>query len=504
MSEKPAKIMERFVDLVTEEKERRFQELTPEEIDKLPEMLQSVCKALDGKLPMVFQVHYRLQKMIEERIASGEIAIDVNGHYKDGSLITDHPWRDPMTLADWFNDEVGVMTWRWDDEEFEKISQLIASPKKDEWVMFRKGSSLQQCPLCGKDTAWETNGFVIRVVDDCPYPEGAVYSWELNVPSGKLVIANDFRDKFTIIDDYNVNALEGCIQTTFGYAEVGMSHAYVGNSCPGVHKKNEKEFIIGSYWEEDDDDVDEKYKSDLGSEFNGTERVASICTDLWWYSIVDYNQFVERYGVPHEQAHLDIVDCEPGVYEFLHVGNVLDTEKNPSIYTYFHKVRDPDPVIDYRDSFNSLNVTAEQCLHNILKDYYMGSDNLYSAISTMMCCYGTGSECHPNGFFYSSYNKDLTNEEPEIEIPHQLGEHDWYPICEKYSPVCIIARGDVKANESFIRLAFNVLHSIIQSPPEDMHHGESSIKLALKLLKELYKREKALAPEYIEVLLQTE
>ena len=489
--------------------EKRFQELTPEEVAALPEFLQKVCEGLEGKLPMAFTVHRRMEEVIRERLINGEITVDVNGHYQSGSLVTNHPYRDPMTLEEWLKDEMLGMCLRFEDVDFEKISEFISNPdpERDEWAILHKGSCLKQCPLCGEDIAWETNGSILRIASECPYPEGAVYSWELNVPSGKIVVANDLRDKFIIMEDFNVNALEGCIQTSFKYSSVGMSHGYVGNSCPGVHKKSDSEFLVGNFYEPDEDDDDEddedgKYKSGLDHEFEGTKQVASICTDLWWYSIVDYDQFVERYGEPKDNAYIEVVDCEPGVYEFLHVGNVLDTDKNPTIYTYFNKVREPDPVIDYKEEFDSLDLTAEQCLHNIMKDYYMGSDKLYESISTMMCCYGTGAAFHPNGFFYSSYNKELTNEEPEADIPFQLEQYAWYPFCEEYSPVGLIASGKVKASDSFIKLSFNVLHSIVTTPPNDNYHTASSVKLGEKMLNKLYKREKELAPDYVDTYLK--
>ena len=447
--------------------------------------------------------------IFEEMLETGNLKGDINGHLKDGTYITNPSYGTSRTLEEYFSTEF-LSSIRFDRPEesvYVSLAKVLFNPdpEKNEWVTFYKGNCLKQCPVCGDDIALETNGVLVRAVGECPYSGGTIFSWELNVPSGKIVVANDLRDKFKITEDHYVNHSEGIIAASLDYASVGMSHGFVGNSCPGVHKKNSREFIIGNRPEIEDEDDEEYFKknaSGLDSEYEGTTQVASICTDLWWYSIVDYDQYIQRYGEPTEDDGVEVVECEAGVYEFLHVGLEIDTEKYPSIYTYFYKIREADPVVDYEKDYRELDVTAEQCIHNIMNSY-PSKESVYSAISTMMCCIGTGEYFHPNGFFYSSYNKGLTNDEPEAEIPEKLGPHKWYPISDNYSPVCLIAQGKVKANESFIRLSFNVLHSIMNTPVEegDQFHREDCVKLAQDMLNELYKREPNLAPDYVKEIM---
>jgi len=202
-----------------------------------------------------------------------------------------------------------------------------------------RGNVLIPCYTCGEEPDFETNGLVLRAKSTCPYPDGIPLIFELNVPSGVMIVANDLRRHFDFQGYYSVNTVIGCVKTTKAMEAVGCAYAFVGNSCPGVYKTKEDTFVIASmgYDRETDKEIQPE-----------GVHVAGIVTDLWWYSIVDGDEFARR-GCEGEYD-VDRVQVRPGVYRFTH--HSLDHEDNfetqPFIYTLIEWVRPPDPVRDYQ------------------------------------------------------------------------------------------------------------------------------------------------------------
>ncbi len=159
----------------------------------------------------------------------------------------------------------------------------------DECILFA-------CPVCGDYLGLETDAKTIRFTSSCPYPKGIEFKIELNVPSGKMVVENDLRHLFPINGDFNINVEKNCMLASQAYAEVGMAHAFVGNTCPGLFKINNKYYTI--------------------AQTDKSRCLAGIVTDLWWYSIVDADEYTRRGG-NIEDVH--VVKVPPGVYEFHHV-----------------------------------------------------------------------------------------------------------------------------------------------------------------------------------------
>ncbi|KKL57029.1 hypothetical protein LCGC14_2239470, partial [marine sediment metagenome] len=131
-----------------------------------------------------------------------------------------------------------------------------------------------------------TNGISVWADEECPYPHGFTIEFELNVPSGQIVATDDLRPLFDILGDYDINTDEGCRLTTLAYEQIGCAHGFVGNSCPGIYKQGNK-YIIAN-----------------GGHDRDGEQVGSIGTDLWWYSIVDADEFKRRILGPYEQQKM--------------------------------------------------------------------------------------------------------------------------------------------------------------------------------------------------------
>ena len=138
----------------------------------------------------------------------------------------------------------------------------------------------------------------------------------IEIPSGKIVFRDDLRQIFTIPEGegYPQNA-SGPLWSkliTEAYGRVGLLHGYVGNSCPNIHKQEDTLIIGNPSW-------DKKYNSrkDLPG-----ESIGSICTDLWWYSIADKDEFLKqckKLNIDPDKVGLDgTVDVTPGRYVLKH------------------------------------------------------------------------------------------------------------------------------------------------------------------------------------------
>jgi hypothetical protein len=172
------------------------------------------------------------------------------------------------------------------------------------------------CFYCGKYLSYvlDKENKKISLNEKCKFPEGIKkINLKLNVPSGKMVIANDLRKWFSSpFDHLNVNSDKGKFDTSKLYESVEMIHCYIGNSCPNVFQLDSSSLFI----------CENKYEF---TEFG--KKLGQICTDLWWYCIVDYENFKTKFLEKNESTndfykYCDsrclIADVDPGVYYIEH------------------------------------------------------------------------------------------------------------------------------------------------------------------------------------------
>lgn len=373
-----------------------------------------------------------------------KLPLDLGGHYRSGKAI-------PEDVLEITRHSIEAVYFSRETE-----NNLLAAMKTRtaiDWVDIR----LQcECRECGGKPTLETNGLLIRGKTQCPFPEGLGPTIvELNVPSGKMVVANDLRHLFPVMGDYNINRADGMRKTTLAYAKAGMAHAYVGNSCPGFYRCSEEKFVIGV-----------GTPNPKWPDFKRSREVARIGTDLWWYSVCDYDEYIRRGGELSES----VVKCSPGVYQFKHVYEDCDhSSRGPQAYTYIEKVREPDPIKNYRADYDSLNPTAGQIIAKKMADWPSLFGDIIGAVNHLMCVIGNGARYHPNGFWSAS--TDLRNDLPSVEIPVFDEQIRWYPLSD-YSVVADIAgmgkrvrRSDYDGglvNDSFVDLAINICACIIK------------------------------------------
>lgn len=365
-----------------------------------------------------------------------------------------------------------------------------------------------ECPFCGErlQIGFDGKGLVV-MADPCPHPEGLVTEWELNVASGKIVVTNDLRTWFPSDGDHNINLMLGCHLTTLDYAKVGMAHGFVGNTCPGVYRMPGDRYVIGNFREELWDEDEEEFVPNPKPCPWG-EEVAGVCTDLWWFSIVDLEEFQRR--VPHYTPDADVeaflkdrnfhvVDVKPGVYKFRQ-DQGINRDADEVEFASFEWVRDPEPVRDYlqeekNKSLSATEVLIEHCLS--WPTLYMGMDCLKShthamaielwesssreeqtkflayASNHIMCVNGGGTEWHENGFPRTTISEEAKRFAEEFgEIPSFEGFRvDWYPISGGYGGLCLgagIKASYMKSVEaihlapSFVRLGLNICVNAIK------------------------------------------
>lgn len=115
---------------------------------------------------------------------------------------------------------------------------------------------------------------------------------ELDVPSGKLVIADSLYPIFVpaAIGDYNYG--RGQHDTALGYAEeCKVASAAVGNSCPSLVQKEDGSYLLVSFNDDDEDEENEK------SNYEDDEKcVATVITDSWSVELTDYQNWRDNGG----------------------------------------------------------------------------------------------------------------------------------------------------------------------------------------------------------------
>lgn len=189
-----------------------------------------------------------------------------------------------------------------------------------EWYM--------HCHVCGEPFQASFDGIDFTILNECRFPHGLIVEVDVPFPSGRVVVENDVSGLFPEVEDkdppttprdlfpeskqthpVSVNALMGCALVGVDYAKAGCAHLFVGNCCPGVYRYKRDRLVVGApKGRRKTMDVDGcRYRS-----------VAGICTDLWWYSMTDYDEWVRRAECEPNGPAAEVIEVEPGLYRFTH------------------------------------------------------------------------------------------------------------------------------------------------------------------------------------------
>lgn len=204
------------------------------------------------------------------------------------------------------------------------------------------------CWQCGEFIDPEVTAEAVRVKTTCPVPaEGLTSVIRLEVPSGRIVVDDDMRPLFNGFDHDNLadyNSVLGQHQVIEKFAEDKCAFGPVGNSCPTLWQTDEDTYVIARKpWLTAPDDpwADE---DDVPAP-EGARKLASVCTTLWAYSIVDYDEWVRRGGDPENlPAMAEIVEIPAGTYEFTHHSGEtgFDGDEDDVVWADIKKVASTD------------------------------------------------------------------------------------------------------------------------------------------------------------------
>jgi hypothetical protein len=193
------------------------------------------------------------------------------------------------------------------------------------------------CGTCGKHLQFERTGDdAVRIIGDtCKFVDGVTTVTEIDILSGRMIIDDDLRPHYDAdMDDLNYNSAAGQAEYVKRMAAVGCGYGPVGNSCPSVFRRPDGSYAIANL--EYDEETDEPVLPE------GWVSVASICTDLWAYSIADADDYVSKGGVLDDIWTKTVVETEPGRYRFTYHGGEKDFDwdygPGMTLYAEFERI----------------------------------------------------------------------------------------------------------------------------------------------------------------------
>lgn len=194
-----------------------------------------------------------------------------------------------------------------------------------------------RCAVCDWHPRFEIAEGRVRATEPCTLPDGITTVVDVAFPSGKIIVTDDLRPVYDWDEgSASYNSALGQAQAIKAMAALGCAYGPVGNSCPSLWRTGNDSYVIArGDW---DDDTDWPRLS-----IPGAKAVASICTDLWAYSIADYEDWKSKGGDPSTVAwNRMVVDVIPGVYRFMHHTGErgFDRDADEVIFAHVERVGD--------------------------------------------------------------------------------------------------------------------------------------------------------------------
>lgn len=202
------------------------------------------------------------------------------------------------------------------------------------------------CWNCGQNVKLLFDGKKIYEEEVLSCFNDRVYSFDIQVPSGKLLL-NDwiaYGNEIFGEQNENVNYLIGKYNQSKNYAKFNCLHMFVGNTCPKVMQNGNTIYIENpGYIEETDEEV-----------FTDKSFVKKgyICTDLWWTTGIDLEYY---YGLLNFTFGKDmrrnknvrdtinngvVLNVEPGKYRCTSYYDTFDEDnyEEPQIFIKIEKI----------------------------------------------------------------------------------------------------------------------------------------------------------------------
>lgn len=223
-------------------------------------------------------------------------------------------------------------------------------------VLYFSGNNTGPCGNCDTypsleffDDA-EHGARVVYKGGSCPASGGVVWCTDLAVPSGKMVVADSLRPVLDVPlregrDVPGYNSIAGQKLHSEDQAAAGVAYGAASNIALGLYRdptKGPDSYAIVTADDEAEPGEDGYYAG---------EQIARICTDLWAYSLTDFDHFVARardlvasegYAEDHRYDGWTVtgwladgadpaalpedfkaVEVMPGTYRFTHHGGTI-------------------------------------------------------------------------------------------------------------------------------------------------------------------------------------
>lgn len=481
------------------------------EVQKTPEVKETVAKYSRD-----YDLLARVTKMIGAK--AKDFAFDFKGHHE------------PDLKR--FSSDITMSFYLMEDEE---LAVLDTGAKLDKPVHFNL-MGVNQCYYCGEYMKVTFDGETLYSSTECEFPGGIKeMNVDLRIPSGKMVFANDLREWFPCHSDFNVNTQAGIYKTTRAYEKVGMAHGFVSNTCPGVHQVDKRTLSISGSggeegeetWHDDFNDYAPLSKEEAIAVTAPGKEVGGICTDLWWYSVVDYKDFERRFvdlgGTLEEfKAYIkdrcDIVKVDKGIYTFTHFFDVdggwdepKKQQRAPTHYALINWTKELDKLVPYEE-YKKINYTIGQCWLASLAEYPsifgLDRDDESLPMEALLKKLATYSEdqiensfamfldrtfgtfdrgsWHPNGW---GCGRPIPEGIPDdYPVPPMTKKHRWENMRKEYCGLYLAGTGEESylgskiytLNESFLAAAYDMCYAVLTYGSEEYRNDSEEQRLKIE------------------------
>ena len=230
--------------------------------------------------------------------------------YADGRVVYHLPV--PMEGLDIGGHRLG----RWHEDFLEPI---MLSVHRDPRVgTFVSPLDSATCQVCDVRLQFEVDGEDRARVTSapCEYAEGLTTVVEVDFPSGQILFKDDLRPHFDAsMEKISYNSAVGQDVYSRRMAAEGVAYGPVSNTSPEIYRDRAGRILLAAAAH------DPETEEPLPPE--GWELIGRVCTNLWAYSAVDYQRYLERGGPPVPAAHPSsyqpqVVTVEPGRYRLTH------------------------------------------------------------------------------------------------------------------------------------------------------------------------------------------
>lgn len=217
-----------------------------------------------------------------------------------------------MDLRDVSFDQNGHLASTWPSSTTLRVDIGHVREHVQRWPGFPAGSVLQlyhPCTWCGqRPTAeFDLDAETVRFTDPCPAVDGVPMVNEIDFPSGRIIVSDDLRPVYRLDDE--ITARFHDYNTCLGQAEYSAAMFGIGCAYGPTLSVGPTLYRVGQ----------DKYQLVIDSDEDepAGEPLASVCADLWAYSIADYTDWTGKGGQVMSWTET-VVDLTPGRYRFTH------------------------------------------------------------------------------------------------------------------------------------------------------------------------------------------